>query len=49
MSCITYPVWVYLEAGKVEFKARQVSLLWHNSFLDSLSTFQLTRVDASKL
>ena len=31
-----------LVSGKVEFNACQVSLLWHNSFLVSLWTFQAT-------
>ena len=33
-----------LVSGKVEVNACQVSLLWHNSFLVSLSTFQPTFV-----
>ena len=33
-----------LVSGKAEFKARQVSLLWHNSFLVSLWTVQPTLI-----
>ena len=33
---------IQLVSGKVKFNACQVSLLWHNSFLVSLWTFQLT-------
>ena len=36
-----------LVSGKVEFNACQVSLLWHNSFLVSLWTFQPTLVRAN--
>ena len=32
-----------LVSGKIEFNACQVALLWHNSFLVSLWTFQPTR------
>ena len=34
-----------LISGKIEFNACQVSLLWHNSFLVSLWTFQATLID----
>ena len=58
-SSITYPVWVYLE-GNNAFSIRkgwifnfahvcQVSLLWHNSFLVSLWTFQPTFVNQALL
>ena len=49
-SWITYQVWVYLKetmqlvSGKGEFNPCQVSLLWHNSFVVSLWTFQPTLV-----
>ena len=49
-SWITYPVWVKLEGNmqlvseKVDFNACQVSWLWHNLFLVSLWTFQLTLI-----
>ena len=45
-SWITYPVCFYLEGNnafsirKVDFDACQVLLLWHNSFLVSIGTFQ---------
>ena len=40
----TWKKTMQLVSGKVEFNGRQVSLLWHNSFLVSLWTFQLTLI-----